>query len=292
MKADGKSRYASTHQEKQRVTPIGILLREWRAMRKLSQLDLALEAGISARYLSCIESGKSQASREMVSCLADALGMPLRERNALMRAAGFAPQYSETPLLRPELDRMREAIEFILDHQEPYPAFVVNRRWEVVHANAAAVRVNNFLMRGRPLRHANLLHQVFDPEDFRPVIVNWPEVASRFIGLLHEDIAAAPTDPAPRQLLGEILGYPDVPEDWRRRALESEPAPILNLVFRSDEGELRFFETITTFAGPRDITLDELRIECSFPVDERTAGICARLRQAESGDAPMVRQAR
>lgn len=251
----------------------------------MSQMDLAFEAGVSTRYLSCIETGKSQPSRDMVSGLADALGMPLRERNALMLAAGYTPSYSETPLLRPELDRMRSAIEFILRHQEPYPAFVINRRWEVVLANDAATRVNRFLMRGRPLRHTNMLHQVFDPDDFRPVIVNWPEVAGRFISLLHDDIAAAPSDPAPRKLLDEILAYPDVPEQWRRRELDSEPTPILNMVFRSELGELRFFETITTFAGPKDVTLDELRIECSFPVDDATAGVCARLRAEEEARA-------
>lgn len=261
---------------------IGTLLREWRALRRVSQMDLALEAGISTRYLSCIETGKAQASREMVSILADALGMPLRERNALMLAAGFAPHYSETPLVKPELDRMREAIELILKHQEPYPAFVINRRWEVVLANDAAIRMNRFLMKGRALRHSNMLHQVFDPEDFRPVIVNWPEVAGRFISLLHEEIVAAPSDPQVRQLLGEILAYPDVPAQWRYRDLESEPSPILNLVFRSDEGELRFFETITTFAGSKDITLDELRIECSFPVDDKTAELCHRLKRDEA----------
>lgn len=270
---------------KTKHAPIGTLLREWRAMRRLSQMDLALEAGISTRYLSCIETGKAQASREMVSILADALGMPLRERNALMLAAGFAPRYSETPLVKPELDRMREAIELILKHQEPYPAFVINRRWEVVLANDAAARMNRFLMKGRALRHSNMLHQVFDPEDFRPVIVNWPEVAGRFISLLHEEIVAAPSDPHVRQLLGEILAYPDVPVQWRHRDLESEPSPILNLVFRSDEGEVRFFETITTFAGSKDITLDELRIECSFPVDGKTAELCHRLKQDEARDA-------
>jgi transcriptional regulator with XRE-family HTH domain len=282
MKSGRNSREPNRQDSRHGITPIGSLLREWRSMRRMSQMDLALEAGVSTRYLSCIETGKSQASRDMVSTLADALGMPRRERNALMRAAGYTPHYAETPLQRPELDRMREAIEFILRHQEPYPAFVINRRWEVVLANAAAARVNRFLMRGRPLRHVNMLHQVFDPEDFRPVIVNWPEVAGRFISLLHEDIAAAPSDPEPRQLLGEILAYPDVPEHWRRRTLESEPTPILNLVFRSDAGELRFFETITTFAGAKDVTLDELRIECSFPVDARTAELCARLQREEA----------
>ena len=269
---------------KSKHAPIGTLLRQWRAMRRMTQMDLALEAGISTRYLSCVETGKSQASRDMVSGLADALAMPLRERNALLLAAGFAPRYSETPLLKPELERMRQAIELILKHQEPYPAFVINRRWEVVLANEAAVRMNRFLMKGRVLRHSNMLHQVFDPEDFRPVIVNWPEVAARFISLLHEEIAAVPSDAGPRQLLGEILAYPDVPAHWRYRDLEREPSPILNLVFRSDEGEVRFFETITTFAGSKDITLDELRIECSFPVDDKTADLCLRLKQGDARD--------
>jgi transcriptional regulator with XRE-family HTH domain len=261
--------------------PIGTLLREWRAMRRMSQMDLALEAGISTRHLSCIETGKAQASRELVCSLADTLGMPLRERNALMLAAGFAPQYSETPLLKPELERMRQAIEVILKHQEPYPAFVINRHWEVVLANDAAARMTRFLMQGRALRHSNMLHQVFDPDDFRPVIVNWPEVAGRFIHLLHEEIAAVPSDTVARRLLGEVLAYPDVPTQWRHRDLESELSPIVNLVFRSDEGELRFFETITTFAGPKDITLDELRIECSFPVDDKTAELCIHLKEQE-----------
>jgi transcriptional regulator with XRE-family HTH domain len=258
--------------------PIGRLLRQWRAARRMSQLDLALEAGVSARHLSCIETGKARASKDVIVRLADALGMPLRERNALILAGGFAPEFSETPLGTPALDRAREAIELILRQQEPYPAFVVGRHWEVLLANDAAMRMNQFLMQGRPLRHANLLHQVFDPEDFRPVIVNWDEVAGRFIRHLHEEIAAVPLDESPRRLLEEMLAYPDVPSHWRSRDAGSEPSPVLNLVFRSPAGELRFFETMTTFIGPKDVTLDELRIESSFPADEKTAAICAQLR--------------
>lgn len=258
--------------------PIGRLLRQWRASRRMSQLDLALDAGVSARHLSCIETGKARASRETIGRLADALGMPLRERNVLIRAGGFAPEYSESPLLTPALDQMRNAIELILRQQEPYPAFVVSRHWEVLLANDAAARVNRFLMQGRPLRHANLLHQVFDPADFRPVVVNWDEVAGRFIRELHEDIATAPTDGISRRLLDEVLTYPEVPAHWRSRDLGSEPSPVLNLVFRSPAGELRFFETMTTFIGPRDVTLEELRIECSFPADEKTAAVCEQLR--------------
>ncbi len=262
--------------------PVGVLLREWRAARRMSQLDLSLETGVSTRHLSCVETGKAQPSRETLFRLADALGMPLRERNALLLAAGFAPQYSENTLVTPALERMREAIELIVAHQEPYPAFVINRHFDVLMANTAAQRVNALLMRGKQSPHSNLLRQVFDPDDFRAVIVNWPEVAQKFLRHLHADIAAAPTDKAAQALLDEVLAYPGVPARWRFRDVEIEPAPVLNLVFRSDLGDLRFFETITTFAAPRDVTLDELRIECAFPADAHTAEVCARLAQEAS----------
>lgn len=264
--------------------PVGVLLREWRAARRLSQLDLSLETGVSTRHLSCVETGKAQPSRETLSRLADALAMPLRERNALLLAAGYAPQYSENTLATPALERMREAIELIIAHQEPYPAFVINRHFDVLMANQAAQRVNALLMRGQQSPHSNLLRQVFDPDDFRKVIVNWPEVAQKFLRHLHADIAAAPSDTTAQALLDEMLAYPDVPARWRFRDVEEEPAPVLNLIFQSDFGELRFFETITTFAAPRDVTLDELRIECAFPADAHTAEVCARLaREAPAG---------
>ena len=260
--------------------PIGTLLREWRAARRMSQLDLALEAGISARHLSCVETGKSQASRETVGQLANALGMPLREHNLLMLAAGYAPQFCETSLYTSELERMNQAIELILLHQEPYPAFVISRHWEILLTNQAA-RMISFLMGGRPLRHKNMLHNVFDPEDFRPVIVNWTDIAGWFIRHLHEEIAVSPSDRGARQLLKEILAYPGVPGHWRFRDVDTEIYPVLNLVYRSSAGQLRFFETITTFAGPRDVTLAELRIECFFPADEMTTALCSRLAQGE-----------
>jgi transcriptional regulator with XRE-family HTH domain len=263
-------------------SPIGRLLRDWRAARRMSQLDLALEADVSARHLSCIETGKAKASKEVIGRLADALGMPLRERNALILAGGFAPEFAETPLLTPTLDRMREAIELILRHQEPYPAFVLSRHWDVLFANDAAMRMNRFLMQGRSLRHSNLLHQVFDPADFRPVIVNWDEVAGRFIRHLHEAIVSVPMDEVSRRLLDALLAYPDVPSHWRSMEEGSESSPVLNLVFRSPAGELRFFETMTTFISPRDVTLDELRIECSFPMDEKTAAVCEQLRASSA----------
>lgn len=257
--------------------PVGALLREWRDARRMSQLALAEDSGVSARHLSYIETGKAQASRDTLAQLADALGMPLRERNALLVAGGYAPRYAESALATPTLERMRQAIELIIGHQEPYPAFVLDRHWNVVMANQAAMRVNRLLMAGRESRHGNLLHQVFDPEDFRPIIANWPDVAEKFIRHAHEQLAAFPTDAVLQSLVSEVLRYPGVPELWRRRDLASEPAPVLTLVFRSSAGELRFFETITTFSMPRDLTLDELRIECAFPADDHTAAVCARL---------------
>ena len=262
-------------------SPIGTLLREWRAARRWSQLDLALEAGMSTRHLSCVETGKSQASRETVGRLANALGMPLREQNLLMLAAGFAPQFAESPLSTSALKRMNEAIELILRHQEPYPAFVINRHWEILLANQAGSRMISFLMGGRPLRHKNMLHNVFDPEDFRSVIVNWTEIAGWFIRHLHEEIAASPSDQGSRRLLKEILEYPGVPAHWRLRNVDSEISPVLNLVYASSAGQLCFFETITRFAGPRDVTVDELRIECFFPADEGTTVLCERLARGE-----------
>lgn len=256
--------------------PLGMLLREWRGARKLSQLDLALAADMSARHLSCVETGKARPSRETLARIAVVFDMPLRERNALLLASGYAPEYAEHELETPVLERMRQAVELILAHQEPYPAFVLDRHWNVLMANAAATRVNRLLMNGRESRHSNLLHQVFDPDDFRAVIINWPEVAEKFLHHLHAQITTAPTDPRPRRLLDEVLAYPDVPVLGRLRDSQA-PAPVLTLTFRSSAGQLRFFETITTFSMPRDVTLEELRIECAFPADDQTATVCARL---------------
>ena len=253
------------------------MLREWRTARRLSQLDLALAAEVSTRHLSCVETGKAQPSRDMLARLADALDMPLRERNALLVAAGYAARYPETALTTPELERVRRAIDFILQQQEPYPAFVLNRRWDVLMANRAALRVNRFVMRGRASAHDNMIRQVFDPDDLRPAVANWEEVAGDLVRHLHDAVAAAPSDHAARALLDEALAYPGVPVRWRRREIDAAPLPLLTTVLRRDEHELRFFSTITTFATSRDVTLDELHIECCFPVDEATAMLCRAL---------------
>jgi transcriptional regulator with XRE-family HTH domain len=278
--------HADTTESLPATAPLGALLREWRNVRRLSQLDLALEAGVSARHLSFVETGKSRPSRDMVARLADCLDMPLRERNALLLAAGFAPKYPETALATPEMAQIRRAIELILSQQEPYPAFVLNRRWDVLMANRAAVRVNRFVLGGRDSAHGNMIRQFFDPADLRAAVVNWQEVAGDLIRHLHDQVAATPTDTAARALLDEVLRYPGVPAGWRHRDLGTLPPPLLTTVFRTGRDELRFFSAMTTFGTPRDVTLDELHIECCFPVDEATAGLCRALAEAEADAAP------
>lgn len=267
----------ATHHDIPDPVPVGALLREWRAARHFSQLDLALSAGISARHLSCIETGKARPGRELLARLADALEMPLRERNALLLAAGYAPRYPESGLEAPALARIDQAIDAILTQQSPYPAFLINRQWDILRANAAADRVNRFVLGGRDSAHRNILRQFFDPADLRAAIGNWEEVAGELIRHLHDRVAAAPGDCDARALLDELLSYPGVPARWRLRDLSATPSPLLTTVLQRDGVELRFFSTITTFAMPRDITLDELHIECCFPVDEDTAAFCRRL---------------
>lgn len=259
---------------------VGTLLREWRTVRRMSQLSLALDAGVSTRHLSCVETGKAQPSRDVLARLADALDMPLRERNALWVSAGYASQYPETPLTTPELARVRHAIECILLQQEPYPAFLLNRHWDVLMANEAAARINRFVLDGRPSAHRNMLRQFFDPDDLRPAVANWEEVAGELIHHLHQAIAASPSDATARGLLDDILAYPGVPARWHRREPGNVPSPLLTTVLRRGRLELRFFSTLTTFGTPRDVTLDELHIECCFPVDEATAALCRSLADA------------
>lgn len=241
----------------------------------MSQLGLALEATTSSRHLSYVETGKAQPSRELLFKLADALDMPLRERNALLLAGGYAPEYTETELDAPQLAQVRRAVDFILEHQEPYPAFVLNRRWDILKANGAAARIAAFLIGGS--RHDNMVRQFLDAEDLRRVVENWEEVAGDLVRHLLDEVAAAPSDRRARSLLDEVLAYPGVPEHWRERALDKAPSPVLTVVFRKDDLRLQFFSTVTTFGTPRDVTVDDLRIECAFPADEQTAEVCRRL---------------
>ncbi len=257
-------------------TEIGALLRHWRTSRRQSQLQLALEAEVSSRHLSYVETGRSQPSREMVLRLAGALEIPLRERNALLVAAGYAPRYFETGLAAPEMARMRSAIDLILRHQEPYPAFLLDRHWGIRQANQAATRCTRFLFGSEPAE-SNILRLILHPDGLRPVMLNWEETAGDLIRHLHNQIAASPSDERAKDLLAEVLAYPGVPARWRTREIGAPSTPLLTTIFRKGDVELRFFSTITTFGTPHDVTLEELRIESSFPADDATAVTCREL---------------
>lgn len=263
---------------------LGVLLREWRAARRLSQLDLALAADVSARHLSFVENGKSQPSRDMVVRLADALEMPLRERNALLMAAGFAPMFPETGLQTQGMEQVRRAIEFMLAQQEPYPAFLLNRHWDIVMANRAAMRFNRHVLGGRDSAHSNMMRACFDPADLRGAMANWEEVAGDLIRHLHNAVAGAPSDLKARALLNDVLAQPGVPAHWRRREPGSTAAPLLTVRFACQGQEPGFFSTLTTFGTPRDVTVDELHVESCFPIDDATAQLCRRLAAEDAGD--------
>jgi transcriptional regulator with XRE-family HTH domain len=255
---------------------VGVLLRHWRSARRLSQLDLALQADVSSRHLSYVETGKAKPSREMVARLAEALDVPLRERNALLLAAGYAPLYRQTQLGAGDLTLARRAVEFILKQQEPYPAIVVDRYWNLLQANGSAGQLFGFLLDGPPAE-ANVLRMVFRPDGLRPVIANWEEVAGDMIRRLHQESVGPDEANDGRALIAEVLSYPGVPARWHTEELTAPTTPLLTIVFRKNGRELRFFSTITTFGTPKDITLEQLRIECSYPADEATERRCREM---------------
>ena len=260
-------------------SPFGQLLHQWRRVRGKTQLDLAIEAEISPRHLSFVETGRSTPSREMVLLLASALEVPLRERNTLLGAAGYAPVYSETRLDAPELESARLALELILAHQEPYPAVVMNRHWDMVSSNQAARIFFSFLL-GEPDPSApapNVVRLMFHPEGLRPYVANWDDVANSLIQRVHREAVGGLADEATRRLLDEVLGYPGVPKPWRLHDPAAPLAPFVPIAFRKDDVSVRFFSTVTTLGTPQDVTLQELRVECFFPADRDTAEQARRL---------------
>jgi transcriptional regulator with XRE-family HTH domain len=248
---------------------VGPLLRDWRQRRRLSQLDLAGEAAVSARHLSFVETGRSRPSRELVLHLAEHLDVPLRERNTLLLAAGYAPTFRQTALDADEMAPVREALDTILAGHQPYPAVVVDRGWDLVTANAAALAMLTDGIADHLLAPpANALRVSLHPDGLAPRIVNFGEWAAHLIDRLRRE-AEAYADPQLLALHDELCGYPGVAGS----TLPDAPAGRLfvPLVLRHPAGELTFFSTVATFGTARDITVEELAIESFFPADEATA---------------------
>lgn len=253
------------------LSPFGQLLRFWRTTRKRSQLDLALEADVSARHLSFVETGRAQPSRQMVLLLADVLDVPLRDRNALLQAAGFVAAYRETDLDAPELAAVRKSIEFVLERHNPYPSVLVDRHWNLRLQNRTAARTLPLFLAGPvPPPPVNLMRLLFHADGARRFIVNWHELAAAMIHRLQRDATQAGSDGETRALLEELLGAEDVPADWRTPDFGADPPAFVPMRLERNGLELSFFSAITTLGTPQDITLSELRMETFFPADDRT----------------------
>ncbi len=266
-----------------RNNPFGQLLKSWRGSRKLSQLDLAVEAEVSQRHLSFLESGRAQPSRDMVLLLAEALDVPLRERNTLLGSAGFAPLYRERELDGPDMKPVRQALEMTLKHHEPYPAIVVNRDWDLIMGNEAAHRMYASLgdpeevwQRIDPSGHQNTLRLIFHPQGMQPLIRNWDQVVTHMLNRLQREAATEPGDSSLKKLLDEISQYPGVP-DAESAIWQTPPPPIMPVEMDMGGMVLKTFTMISTFGTPQDITTDELRIETFFPADDFTREVFQKL---------------
>ena len=265
-----------------------VRLREWRERRGLSQLALALAADVSQRHVSFLELGRSTPSREMVLRLAAALDLPLREQNALLLAAGYAPVWRESALGAPELAVVRRALDLMLAQQEPYPAFVVDRRWNLLLANGGARRLVSFLAGApepEPASPINLADALLAPDALRPLIANWRDVALYFVrgvraDALHDGTAETAA------LLERLLAYPGVPRAAELPAADDPHAPVLAMHLVKGDTTLRLFTTLATLGVPRDVTVQEIRVECFFPADETTAATFQRWAACADSSTP------
>ncbi len=244
-------------------------MRTWREARGLSQLDLALHAGFSARHVSFIETGRSQPSRQALLVLAESLEIPLRDRNRLLEAGGYAHVYRQTPLAADEMSHVRGVLQFILDRHEPYGAVVLDRYSTVLMGNSAAAQllgavVDPSLLTERP----NMLRLAFHPLGVRRWIVNWDEVVRHLLGRAERDLTALTGDEHAVALLAELRGYVGSSQPQRPPAPIAAADLLLPVHIRKDSLELRLFSTIMTLGTPTDVTLQELRIETFFPADE------------------------
>jgi transcriptional regulator with XRE-family HTH domain len=251
------------------------LLKYWRGKRGLSQLDLATEAEVSSRHLSFLESGRAKPSPEMVLRLFSVLRAPLRAQNQALRAAGFSPHYPE-----PGLDALPPAIgaalQQMLAEHEPYPLTVVGLDGRILQANTAArVLFGAFLRDPNKLPDPpDMISLTFDPDLMRPFLSNWEEVAHGMVARLHREHLERPEDPRLADALARALAYPGVPNVWRRPDLSQEISPALTVRLQREALQVGFLVTVTIFSAPQQVTLDELRIESCYPLDEVTRAWC------------------
>ncbi|MEM9386210.1 MAG: helix-turn-helix transcriptional regulator [Pseudomonadota bacterium] len=254
----------------------GALLRDWRRHRQLSQLGLSSASGISQRHISFLENGRARPSQGMVVALADALDVPLRERNALLLSAGFSANYATQALQGAQLAVFRQAIDALLSQQEPYPAIVLDGRWNLVQLNAGAERffaqfVDLSGLQVPAASEFQLVHLCLRDDGLRPALSNWEEVVHAFLQRARRALLVNPRDRALGALVEEILHHPAAPERWHTPDWEGESAPAITLRLEHDGGRFELLTMHAHFAGSQQVSLEELTVELFFPADATTA---------------------
>ncbi|WP_262273377.1 helix-turn-helix domain-containing protein [Microvirga yunnanensis] len=267
---------------------VGDYLREWRQRRRLSQMDLALDAEISTRHLSFLETGRSQPSREMVLLLAEKLDMPLRERNIMLVSAGFAPVYSQRSLDDPALASMRQAVDLVLKGHDPYPALAVDRHWSLVSANDALVSLIGDVDPALMKPPVNVLRLSIHPAGLARRIVNFTEWRNHLVHRLHHQVDTT-GDAVLAALIEELRSYPTPDAARAQKANHDYAGIVVPLQIQSGEGLLTLFSTTTIFGTPVDVTLSELAIEAFFPADPETGSALRRLAERRQADAASPR---
>jgi transcriptional regulator with XRE-family HTH domain len=258
-----------------RREPVGGLLRQWRQRRRLSQLDLACEAGISTRHLSFVETGRAHPSREMVLHLSEQLDVPVRERNVLLVAAGYAPIFPERPLHDPALTAARSAIDLVLERQKPYPAFALDRQWRVVASNAALPELYEGVAPELLVPPLNAMQLSLHPQGLAPRIVNLAEWRAHLLYRLRRQVELT-ADRALIELLQQVSAYPS-PAEGHGKASNVEQEIAVPFRIKTSAGVHSFFSMTTVFGTPVDVMLSELALELFFPADDETAATVRRL---------------
>jgi transcriptional regulator with XRE-family HTH domain len=260
---------------------VGDILRGWRSRRAVSQADLAFEAGISIKHLSYVETGKATASRDVLLRLASALGLSLRDRNAVLEARGFARQYGERDLSAPELADARRAIDLLLRRHEPFPAVVTDRRWNMIEANCAALRLMTMLLGTERMRHpVNHMRMFLAENELRPFIEDWPSVASALLARARHEAMAAPLDQALQSTWHELTKLSGLPAALFEDG--AVPGPLCEVRLSKDDIRIGLIGTVLTLGTPQDVTLQELRVEMFMPADSASQAVLVALATQDS----------
>ena len=248
----------------------GPVLRDWRQRRRRSQLALASDAGVSQRHISFLETGRSNPSREMVVHLGVVLDLPLRDRNAMLLAAGFAPVYAERSLDDPDLASVRRALEMMLEAHDPFPAYIIDRHWNLALANEAAHRLIARMPPSVQEHAGNVMHLVCHPDGLRTISPQWRDAAAVILRRLQSEVSSHPNDQGLVDLLADALDYPGVPDRRELGAAPSVNDVLIPLTVDLDGTTFEFFTTIAALMGPVDVTLEELRLETLLPANTAT----------------------